>query len=77
MTERDAIATAIGFLLAALTVSLIVIVAGGCAAAYFWNCFAPDLFGAAKATPRNGIGFVALLVVCTQASSLTVGKSRG
>jgi uncharacterized membrane protein YedE/YeeE len=76
MTDRDIIATGVGFFLASCLVAVIIVLAGGVGVAYFWNCFAPDLFGAAAATYRNGIGFVGLLVLVRQITPFTVGRSR-
>jgi hypothetical protein len=73
MTERDAV---ISYLFVAALVALVIVIAGGGAAAYFWNCFAPDLFGASRATYRNGVGFVGFLVLVRQVTPLTVGRSR-
>lgn len=60
--DKDALATAIGFLLAAAALAIVAIVAVGGSATFFWNCVAPDLFGMPQATYRNGVGAVGLLI---------------
>jgi hypothetical protein len=62
MTDKEAFATAAGFLLAAVAVAVVAVVGVGGSMAFFWNCLAPDLFGMPTATYRNGVGAAGIMV---------------
>lgn len=74
MTDKDVIATAVGYTMVFLCVVVFVLLVGGGAAAYAWNCFAPEMLDMPRATYRNGVGFAGFGMVCR---ALWVTSRRG
>lgn len=62
MKGDDALALAIGMILATISLGIVCIAGGGVVLMLFWNCAMPDLFGLPEATYRNAVGLVGLAV---------------
>lgn len=59
--DKENVAAIIGMVLAASTLGVFIVLAGGFAVATSWNLFAPAMFDAPAAQWKNGIGLVGFL----------------